>query len=171
MAQEIDLLGQLKFASQHLLNLGVFIGILYYFLRRPVSSFFIARSQKIENSINSAKDIIENAQKVYDENSSKFSKIESEVSELRSNSNKVDENKVSEIMDNANSLVRLIENDTVEIIELESKKINDKIEDEILNKAINLAKHELNSEFDESKDSQIIKNFLGEVKNDVVSNN
>ena len=74
-------------------------------------------------------------------------------------------------MDNANSLVRLIENDTVEIIELESKKINDKIEDEILNKAINLAKHELNSEFDESKDSEIIKNFLGEVRNDVVSNN
>ena len=116
MAQEIDLLGQLKFASQHLLNLAVFIGILYYFLRRPVSSFFIARSKKIENSINYAKDIIETAQKVYDENSSKFSKIESEVSELRSNSNKVDENKVSEIMDNANSLVRLIENDTVEII-------------------------------------------------------
>ena len=74
-------------------------------------------------------------------------------------------------MDNANSLVRLIENDTVEIIELESKKINDKIEDEILNKAINLAKYELNSEFDESKDSEIIKNFLGEVRNDVVSNN
>ena len=74
-------------------------------------------------------------------------------------------------MDNANSLVRLIENDTVEIIELESKKINDKIEDEILNKAINLAKHELNSEFDESKDSEIIKNFLGEVRNDGVSNN
>ena len=160
MAQEIDLLGQLKFASQHLLNLAVFIGILYYFLRKPVSSFFVARSQKIESSINSAKDIIETAQKVYDENSSKFSKIETEISELRNNSNKVDENKVSEIMDNANSLVKLIEKDTVEIIELESKKINNQIEDEILNKAVKLAEHELSSEFDESKDTQIIKSFF-----------
>tara|TARA_B100000123_G_scaffold272577_1_gene256040 strand:- start:3679 stop:4194 length:516 start_codon:yes stop_codon:yes gene_type:complete len=171
MAEEIDLLGQLKFASQHLLNLAVFIGILYYFLRKPVSSFFVARSQKIESSINSAKDIIETAQKVYDENSSKFSKIDSEISELRDNSNKVDENKVSEIMDNANSLVKLIERDTVEIIELESKKINNQIEDEILNKAVKLAEHELSSEFDESKDTQIIKSFLGEVRNDVVGNN
>lgn len=171
MAQEIDLLGQLKFASQHLLNLAVFIGILYYFLRKPVSSFFVARSQKIESSINSAKDIIETAQKVYDENSSKFSKIDSEISELRDNSNKVDENKVSEIMDNANSLVKLIERDTVEIIELESKKINNQIEDEILNKAVKLAEHELSSDFDESKDTQIIKSFLGEVRNDVVGNN
>ena len=171
MAQEIDLLGQLKFASQHLLNLGVFIGILYYFLRKPVSSFFVARSQKIESSINSAKDIIETAQKVYDENSTKFSKIETEISELRNNSNKVDDNKVSEIMDNANSLVKLIEKDTVEIIELESKKINNQIEDEILNKAVKLAEHELSSDFDESKDTQIIKSFLGEVRNDVVSNN
>ena len=171
MAEEIDLLGQLKFASQHLLNLAVFIGILYYFLRKPVSSFFVARSQKIESSINSAKDIIETAQKVYDENSSKFSKIDSEISELRDNSNKVDENKVSEIMDNANSLVKLIEKDTVEIIELESKKINNQIEDEILNKAVKLAEHELSSDFDESKDTQIIKSFLGEVRNDVVGNN
>ena len=171
MAEEIDLLGQLKFASQHLLNLAVFIGILYYFLRKPVSSFFVARSQKIESSINSAKDIIETAQKVYDENSSKFSKIDSEISELRDNSNKVDENKVSEIMDNANSLVKLIEKDTVEIIELESKKINNQIEDEILNKAVKLAEYELSSEFDESKDTQIIKSFLGEVRNDVVGNN
>tara|TARA_Y100000816_G_C26087800_1_gene574308 strand:+ start:726 stop:1241 length:516 start_codon:yes stop_codon:yes gene_type:complete len=171
MAQEIDLLGQLKFASQHLLNLAVFIGILYYFLRKPVSSFFVARSQKIESSINSAKDIIETAQKVYDENSSKYSKIDSEISELRDNSNKVDENKVSEIMDNANSLVKLIEKDTVEIIELESKKINNQIEDEILNKAVKLAEHELSSDFDESKDTQIIKSFLGEVRNDVVGNN
>ena len=171
MAEEIDLLGQLKFASQHLLNLAVFIGILYYFLRKPVSSFFVARSQKIESSINSAKDIIETAQKVYDENSSKFSKIDSEISELRDNSNKVDENKVSEIMDNANSLVKLIEKDTVEIIELESKKINNQIEDEILNKAVKLAEYELSSEFDESKDTQIIQSFLGEVRNDVVGNN
>ena len=171
MAQEIDLLGQLKFASQHLLNLAVFIGILYYFLRKPVSSFFVARSQKIESSINSAKDIIETAQKVYDENSTKFSKIDTEISELRNNSNKVDENKVSEIMDNANSLVKLIEKDTVEIIELESKKINNQIEDEILNKAVKLAEHELSSEFDENKDTQIIKSFLGEVRNDVVGNN
>ncbi len=74
MAEEIDLLGQLKFASQHLLNLAVFIGILYYFLRKPVSSFFVARSQKIESSINSAKDIIETAQKVYDENSSNLAR-------------------------------------------------------------------------------------------------
>ena len=171
MAQEIDLFGQLKFASQHLLNLAVFIGILYYFLRKPVSSFFVARSQKIESSINSAKDIIETAQKVYDENSTKFSKIDTEISELRNNSNKVDENKVSEIMDNANSLVKLIEKDTVEIIELESKKINNQIEDEILNKAVKLAEHELSSDFDESKDTQIIKSFLGEVRNDVVGNN
>ena len=159
MAQEIDLLGQLKFASQHLLNLAVFIGILYYFLRKPVSSFFVARSQKIESSINSAKDIIETAQKVYDENSTKFSKIETEISELRNNSNKGDDNKVSEIMDNANSLVKLIEKDTVEIIELESKKINNQIEDEILNKAVKLAEHELSSDFDESKDTQIIKSI------------
>lgn len=171
MAEEINLFGQLKFASQHLLNLGVFCGILYYFLKKPVSNFFNSRSEKIERSINSAKDTIESAQKIYDENSTKFNQIDSEVSNLRSTSNKVSENKVSEIIDNANSMVKLIEKDTEEIINLESAKINNQIEDEILNKAVELVQFDLKNSHDENKDSEIIRKYLNEVKKDVISYN
>ena len=50
--EEINTVAQLKFASQHLFNLICFIGILYYFLKKPVSSFFVNRSKNIEESIN-----------------------------------------------------------------------------------------------------------------------
>ena len=103
MAEEINLVGQLKFASQHLFNLFVFVGILYYFLKRPVTSFFQSRSLNIENSINSAKDIIESAQKLYDDSSSKVSQIDNEVTQIRDSSNKICDNKVAEINDNASS--------------------------------------------------------------------
>ena len=171
MAEEINLVGQLKFASQHLFNLFVFVGILYYFLKRPVTSFFQSRSLNIENSINSAKDIIESAQKLYDDSSSKVSQIDNEVSQIRDSSNKICDNKVAEINDNANSMVALIERDTKEIIKLETKKINNQIEDQILNKAVELALNDIKVSLTPQEDVKIIKNYLEEVKKDVISNN
>ena len=54
MSEEINIAGQLKFASQHLFNLIVFIGILYYFLKDIVVKFFSNRSLKISKEIEEA---------------------------------------------------------------------------------------------------------------------
>ena len=54
MSEEINIVGQLKFASQHLFNLIVFIGILYYFLKDIVVKFFSSRSLKISKEIQEA---------------------------------------------------------------------------------------------------------------------
>ena len=44
MAEDLNIIGQLKFASQHLFNLILFCALLYYLLRKPVSTFFSSRS-------------------------------------------------------------------------------------------------------------------------------
>ena len=68
-------------------------------------------------------------------------------------------------------MVKLIEKDTEEIINLESAKINNQIEDEILNKAVELVQFDLKNSHDENKDSEIIRKYLNEVKKDVISYN
>ena len=54
MSEEINIAGQLKFASQHLFNLIIFIGILYYFLKDIVVKFFSNRSLKLSKEIEEA---------------------------------------------------------------------------------------------------------------------
>ncbi len=170
MAEELNIVGQLKFASQHLFNLIVFIGILYYFLRKPVSDFFSSRSLKIRNKIDEAAEIIESAQKSYDSNLGKMNLIDSDLDALRHSIDLITNKKISEITDNAHSVASKIRNDTIEIIELESIKLKNDIQAEVLKKAIELAQHEIKTDIDDHKDTKLISKFFEEVKQHAISN-
>ena len=110
MAEELNIVGQLRFASQHLFNLIIFIGILYYFLRKPISDFFSSRSLKIRNEIDEATKIIESAQKSYDSNLGKMNLIDSDLDALRHSIDLITNKKISEITDNAHSVASKIRN-------------------------------------------------------------
>ncbi|MBT89044.1 MAG: hypothetical protein CMN79_00940 [Spirochaetales bacterium] len=170
MAEELNIVGQLIFASKHLFNLIIFIGVLYYFLKKPISDFFSSRSLKIRNEIDEASRIIESAQKSYDKNLEKMNVIDSELDNLRHSIDLITNKKVSEITGNANSVASKIRNDTIEIIELESIKLKNDIQAEVLKKAIELAQHEMRTDIDDYKDTKLISKFFEEVKQNAVSN-
>jgi len=168
--EEINTVAQLKFASQHLFNLICFIGILYYFLRKPVSVFFVNRSKNIEESINTAKNIIDEAQQKYDENSMKINQLDNEVTSINKSSENIVESKIDDINNNANSMVLMIEKDTEEIIKLESNKIDSQIRSAMIQKAIKISENDLKQKLTEEKDEELIISYLAEVKKDVISN-
>ena len=168
--EEINTVAQLKFASQHLFNLICFIGILYYFLKKPVSSFFVNRSKNIEESINTAKNIIEGAQQKYDENSMKINQLDNEVALMNKSAENTVESKIEDINNNVNSMVSLIEKDTEEIIKLEKDKIDSQIQAAIIQKAIKISENDLRQQLTEEKDEELIMSYLVEVKKDVISN-
>ena len=168
--EEINTVAQLKFASQHLFNLICFIGILYYFLRKPVSTFFVNRSKNIEESINTAKNIIDDAQQKYDENSMKINQLDNEVTSINKSSENIVESKIDDINNNVNSMVSMIERDTEEIIKLESNKIDSQIRSAMIQKAIKISENDLKQKLTEEKDEELIMSYLVEVKKDVISN-
>ncbi len=168
--EEINTVAQLKFASQHLFNLICFIGILYYFLRKPVSTFFVNRSKNIEESINTAKNIIDDAQQKYDENSMKINQLDNEVTSINKSSENIVESKIDDINNNVNSMVSMIERDTEEIIKLESNKIDSQIRSAMIQKAIKISENDLKQKLTEEKDEELIISYLAEVKKDVISN-
>ena len=170
MSEEINIASQLKFASQHLFNLIVFIGILYYFLKDIVVSFFANRSKKISREIQEANKIIEASQESYNSSSQKINLIDSELTELRNSIDLVTSRKTNDIIDNANFVANKIKNDTHDIIQLESLKLQAEVENSILNKAIEVAQDEIATEVTNDKDSELIISFLREVKQNAVSN-
>ncbi|NSW88314.1 ATP synthase F0 subunit B [bacterium] len=170
MSEEINIASQLKFASQHLFNLIVFIGILYYFLKDIVVSFFSNRSKKISREIQEANKVIEASQEAYNSSSQKINLIDSELTELRNSIDLITSRKTNDIIDNANLVANKIKNDTHDIIQLESLKLQSEVENSILNKAIEVAQDEIATEVTNDKDSELIISFLSEVKQNAVSN-
>ena len=170
MSEEINIAGQLKFASQHLFNLIVFIGILYYFLKDIVVKFFSNRSLKISKEIEEANAVIENSQEAYNISSQKISLIDSELTELRNSIDLTTNRKTSEIIDNANIVAKKIKTDTEDIIKLESLRLKLEVESIILEKSLEIAKLEIRKEINDEKDIQLISSFLSEVKQNAISN-
>ena len=170
MVEGINLIEQFKFASQHLFNLIVFIGILYYFLKDTVVNFFASRSNRIKDEIAEATNVISKSQEQYNNSSQKLELIDSELTELRNSLDAMTNRKVSDILDNANFLGEKIKNDTTDIISLESVRLKADIENEVLEKAIELAKYEIKEDSNESKDAILISSFLSEVKQNAISN-
>ena len=170
MSEEINIAGQLKFASQHLFNLIVFIGILYYFLKDIVVKFFSSRSLKISKEIQEANSVIETSQEAYNISSQKISLIDSELTELRNSIDLTTNRKTSEIIDNANIVAKKIKIDTEDIIKLESLRLKLEVESIILEKSLEIAKSEIRKEINDEKDIQLISSFLSEVKQNAISN-
>ena len=139
MTEEINIVGQLKFASQHLFNLIVFIGILYYFLKDIVVKFFSDRSLKISKEIQEANTIIEASQEAYNSSSQKINLIDSELTELRNSIDSITNRKTNDIIENAGLLASKIKADTEDIIKLENLKLQLQVENSILEKAIEVA--------------------------------
>ena len=170
MSEEINIASQLKFASQHLFNLIVFIGILYYFLKDIVVKFFSNRSLKISKEIDEANKVIETSQEAYNASSQKINLIDSELTELRNSIDLVTNRKTNEIIENANFVADKIKKDTNDIINLESLRVQAEVEDSILNKALEIAQNEIANEVTSDKDSELIISFLSEVKHNAISN-
>ncbi len=170
MSEEINIASQLKFASQHLFNLIVFIGILYYFLKDIIVKFFSNRSLKISKEIDEANKVIETSQEAYNASSQKINLIDSELTELRNSIDLVTNRKTNEIIENANFVADKIKKDTNDIINLESLRVQAEVEDSILNKALEIAQNEIANEVTSDKDSELIISFLSEVKHNAISN-
>ena len=170
MSEEINIAGQLKFASQPRFNLIVFIGILYYFLQDIVVKFFSNRSLKISKEIAEANAVIETSQEAYNISSQKISLIDSELTELRNSIDLTTNRKTSEIIDNANIVAKKIKIDTEDIIKLESLRLKLEVESIILEKSLEIAKSEIRKEINDEKDIQLISSFLSEVKQNAISN-
>ena len=139
-------------------------------LRKPVSTFFSSRSQKIKNEIEEASIIIDDAQKAYDANSDKLKLIDSEMSTIRNSIDTITNKKITEITENANFIANKTRKDTLDTIQLESIRLKSDIEYEVLNKSIELAQYEIKNDIDEEKDKVLISSFLQEVKQNVISN-
>jgi len=64
------------------INFVLFVGILYYFLRKPIAEFFKARKESIKNELEEAEQLKEEAERLFEETKRKLEKLEDEIKSL-----------------------------------------------------------------------------------------
>lgn len=66
-----------------LVNVSILVGILFYYLRKPIADFVASRHVSIRDQVKSVSDDLRNAQSKYEEFSSRIKALDVEVRALR----------------------------------------------------------------------------------------
>ncbi len=126
-----------------IINFAVFVGILYYFLRKPIRRFWRSRRSGISDAISAAEEAYNKAlsSKMLAEKREKG--IEGEIAKLRGQFLKEGRYKKDLLIGSAKTLGDKMVRDAKMVIEYEAKKVSVQLREFAAEKAIRLAEERL----------------------------
>lgn len=146
-----------------LINVGILYIVMKKFLFEPVTNFMEKRTKSIEDAVNDADNKLKEAEEYKKSYLLKINNAENEskqiIDKAVSNANIKADNIVKDAKKEASSIKDKAEKD----IELERKKAYNEVKSEISSIAIMAASKVLESEIDESKNSELVNKFIEEV--------
>jgi len=96
------------------INFVLFVGILYYFLKKPMVSFFKSRRESIINELEEAKRLQEEAEKLLEEAKEKLSKLEEEIKNILETFESMANNERQQILKDMENAIKRILNSVEE---------------------------------------------------------
>lgn len=152
------------FVIKHVLNLGILIGVLVYFLRIPIKGALERRKENLSREIDEARQIINDAKVKYDEYTEKIEKLGSEIKELKDSISMLGETEKDEIIVNARQTCELIKKDSKETIELEAFRAKQEIQEEVVKNSLEIAENLIKEKMDDSYNSKAVDNLIDQIE-------
>ena len=153
-----------NFVAEHLVNLIILLGVLFYFLKDPLKNFLIERRGTISNEIDKAQATIAQARKDYEEYNEKFKKLDEEVRSLRETIRQEGETERKQILRQAEASSQRVKEETRETIRLETEKAKQEIRSEAVSLAVASAEEIIRRNLKESDERRFIEDFINTVE-------
>ncbi len=150
-----------------LLNTGIIVGILAYFLYEPVKKFMAERQARIEKQINDAEKLEKDALALKEEYEQKLSKINVERTELLEDARKRAGQTEAEIIAKAKEEANKIKERAMLDIEREQEKAKDEMRTQIIELSTTMASRYVQANIDNETQNKLLDEVisdLGEIK-------
>ncbi len=90
------------------INFILFVGVLYYFLRKPAAEFFRSRKEGIKKELEEAKRLQEEAEKLFEETKKKLEALEDEIKNILDTFESMAENEKQQILKEVENVIKRI---------------------------------------------------------------
>lgn len=137
--------------------------VLKKFLFVPVTEFIQGRQDEIKSSYDDAEKTNEEAEKLKSEYEGKLDKVEEEKQEILIAAKKKADEQGSEIIKESKEQAAKLKEKAEQEIEIEKKKAINDVKDDISSMVIMAASKVLENEVDESRNKQLVDDFIKEV--------
>ncbi|NIP38289.1 MAG: ATP synthase F0 subunit B [Candidatus Dadabacteria bacterium] len=152
-----------QYVGKHAANLAILVGVLVYFLKKPVKNFLMERRGQIASKIESSEKEITGAKALFDQYMAKMNNLEQEIKDLKDTIKNEAELERQEIIKQAELSAQKIREDAKETIKSETAKAKHQIQGEVVELAMQLAENLIKSNLNESDSKRIIEDFVSEV--------
>ncbi len=153
----------LKDFLYRILNFGIVVAILVYFLRKPLTKGLAGRREDIEKALAEAKQAKEDAEAKFAEYDRKLAEATEEIAGISEAIRREGELEQQKIIANAKQMAAKIEQDAEKAAELEVAKARTELQREAVQLAVNLAEKTLKKNFTKDDDARLIDEYMQKV--------
>ena len=153
----------LKDFLYRVLNFGIVVAILVYFLAKPIKKGLTGRRQDIEKDLAEAKQAKADAEAKFAEYDQKLALATEEIAEISAAIRREGELEKQKIIANAQLLAAKIEQDAEKAAELEVAKARTELQREAVTLAVSLAEDLLKKNFTKDDDARLTDEYMQKV--------
>jgi F-type H+-transporting ATPase subunit b len=145
------------------LNFGIVVALLGYFLIKPIKKGLGGRRDDIENALAEAKRVKEAAEAKFAEYDRKLIQAKEEIAEISDAIRREGELEKQKIIENAKAMALKIEQDVENTAELEVAKVRMQLQREAVQLAVGVAEELLHKNFTKDDDVRLIDEYMQKV--------
>jgi len=153
----------LKDFLYRVLNFGLVVAILVYFLRKPLKKGLAGRSEEIEKALAEAKQAKEEAEAKFAEYDRKLDQATEEIAEISDAIRREGELEKQKIIENAKQMAVKIEQDAEKAAALEIAKARRELQQEAASLAVEMAETILKKNFTKDDDTRLVDEYMQKV--------
>jgi len=153
----------LKDFLYRVLNFGIVVAMLIYFLAKPLKKGLAGRREDIEKALAEAKQAKEKAEAKFAEYDRKLAKATEEIAEISATIRREGELEKQKIIENAKSIAVKIEQEAEKTAELEVAKARTALQREAVQLAVGVAEELLKKNFTKDDDARFIDEYMQKV--------
>lgn len=144
---------------QHLLNFSILVGLLFFFLRKPVISFFKSRSELLNQEINQNRELFDQIKAENDQLKKKIAHLEAETAELISSFQKSGEAEKKKIIEEAEAYAAQIKGDAKKIADTEIARAYSELKDMVVELSVEGAEKMIRQNVDSAKQAELVQDY------------
>ncbi|MBW1973496.1 MAG: F0F1 ATP synthase subunit B [Deltaproteobacteria bacterium] len=152
--------GYLKEMVFKIINFIILVGILAYFMRKPVKKALKERKENIEIALEEAKRAKEDAERKYQEYEERIKEVDREIEEIKRSAKEEGEMEKERIIAQANDMAKKLKKQAEWMSEQELKQAKAKIRKEVTQATIELAEKLLVQNISKEDQKRLVKEYV-----------
>jgi F-type H+-transporting ATPase subunit b len=145
------------------LNLALLLGVLVYFGRKPIQSYFAERRREIRDGLDSSARLLEEAETRLTEWQGRLERLDAETEEIRNTTHRLAEAERERILADARASAERVRRDAAAAVEQEVRRARTVLREEASDLAVELAERMLRETVNEGDRDRLVDEFVERV--------